>query len=166
MFGQGKSPFCHRPKMAYSVGIAAHILNCSSRWWVPCHQLLYSPPPSTHLTERWTSHSSTGCFLDKSLASARMCNPGSSSLYPLHYTDNATQTPTLSPFNSDLNLICVPAIWQTSVLPSGKVMSVSIWYVIVLRNLRNMLMENKIVNPVLHKNDTIWNISKWRSKND
>ena len=60
----------------------------------------------------------TGCFVDKSLAPARMCNPGSSSLYPLHYTDNATQTPTLSPLNSDLNLICVPAIYHTSILPS------------------------------------------------
>ena len=106
--------------MAYGVGIAPHILNFSTWWSTSYPQLLYPPPPSTHRTERCVSHSLTGCFGDKSLASARMCNPGSSSLYPLHYTDNATQTPTLSLFNSDLNLICVPAIWHTSVLPSGK----------------------------------------------
>ena len=45
-------------------------------------------------------------------------------------------------------------------------MKVSVWYLNVLRNVRNVFNENKIVNPVLHKNDTIWNTSKWGSKND
>ena len=118
-----KSLFMVKPhfvKTQNGVGIAPHILNCST-WWSTSHpQLFYPPPPSTHCTERWMSHSSTGYFEDKLLATARMCNPGSSSLYPLHYTDNATQTPTLSPFNSDFNLICVPAIWHTSIVPSEK----------------------------------------------
>ena len=155
-----------QPMMTYSVCIAPHILNFSTRWSVSCPQLLYPPPPSTHWTERWMSHSSTGCFVDKSLASARMCNPGSSSLYPLHYTDNATQTPTLSPFNSDFNLICVPCNVAHINSAFRKVWWEFVWYFSLLRHLRNILMENKIVNPVLHKNDTMLNTSKRISKND
>ncbi len=90
----------------------------------------------------------------------------SSSLYRLHYTDNATQTPTLSPFNSDLNLICVPCNMALINSAFRKVWWEFFWYFSLLWNLRNMLMENKIVNLVLHKNDTLWNMSKWRSKND
>ena len=158
VLGQCKTPVCQRPMEAYCVGMAPHILDFSTRWSVSRPQLLYSQYSLDRKMDEpliWT-----GCFVDKLLAPASMCNPGSSSLYPLHCTDNVTQTPTLLPFNSDLNLICVPCNMAHINTDFRKVWWEFVWYFSLLRNLRNTFMWNKIINPVLLKSVTLWNTSK------
>ena len=160
MYGQGKTPFCHRSMIAYSVGIAPHILNFSTWWSTSYPQLLYPlPPVPIGQKDGWATHLDW-MFWRQITCPCQDVESRSSSLYPLYYTDNATQTPTLSPFIRDFNLICVPCNMAHISSAFRKVWWELVWYFSLLRNLGNVLMENKIVNPVLHKNDTLWNTSK------